>query len=132
MLKTPLLSPAPTDKVQGMRQSHQLGPWHVNYISAAWSNHGMAGARSSTMGQAPGVTLPASKSLGRHVYLRLKRPSKRGETNRRASTSVEWKYRGGSVAVCPRMCNGPFRVSEDYAALSASKLRMTFGLRSMA
>src|ERR1700730_4002504 len=69
MLKTPLLSPAPTDKVQGMRQSHQLGPWHVNYISAAWSNHGMAGARSSATGQAPGVNLPASNSFGRHVYL---------------------------------------------------------------
>src|ERR1700730_4538092 len=76
MPKTPLLSPAPTDKVQGMRQSHQLGPWPVNYISAAWLNHGMARSRSSTMCQAPGVTLPTSNSLGRHVYLRLKGPSK--------------------------------------------------------
>src|SRR5437588_2352732 len=74
MLKTPLLSPAPTDKVQGMRQSHQLGPWPVNYSSATWLNHGMAGSRSSTMGQVSGVTLPTPNSLGRHVYLRLKGP----------------------------------------------------------
>src|SRR3984893_5362561 len=76
MLKTPLLSPAPTDKVQGMRQSHLLGPWPVSYSSATWVNHGMAGSRSSTMGPAPRVHFPTSSSLRRHVYLRLKGPSK--------------------------------------------------------